>query len=445
MTDDSAEDPLIADALAKIATVSPAIAEEAKSMFDALTWGEGLESVIQYGLQEFLWYTLPTKFFTETPKEDLASALGMLFDALEMPRYALICTSDTTRAVLGAFTVSRRKGIAALRRAEEASGLKPPDLPEFTWGDIIGSEEARAQFAIATYLEMATTSGELTPGTKGWKATQAELVRAQLMTPRIELAGQSYFQAITTERLDMWVRGRGSATWRSTIGELPRRLLHPIELPEEIGDPVRPFRWVLQQIGDGAALTQTGNLNQKLVQEAAKHFGWWPDYFGPPRTEGELGALSELRVMAEDLKLLRSTTKTIALTKKGAALVDDREGLWRCVAKALLDVQAFDAMVGEVMFAMLIDTDVVKRAAVEGVVMRIAEEEGWRSERTGQGPDRRAIGASVIDMFNRLRSLELGTFGDEFASGTMALTPAGKVTALEALRARGTGPRSGLQ
>lgn len=445
MTDDTSQEHVIAEALAKIASVSPSISKDAESMFDALTWGEGLESVTQHGLQQFLWYTLPTKFFVETPKENLAIALGMLFDALEMPRYASICHSDTTKAILAAFEASSRKGYRELQKAEEASGLKPPDLPDFTWGEVMGIEEARASNAVSDYLEMAVASGDLTPGAKGWKATQIELVRAQLVTPRIELAGQSYLQAITTERLDLWVNLHGSTTWRSVIGELPRRLLHPIELPEAIGDPVRPFRWVLEQIGEGAALTQTGNLNQKLVQEASKHFGWWPEYFDPPRTEYELAALSELREMAEDLKLLRSTAKTISLTKKGKALVGDREGLWRCVAGALFDLRPFDAMVGEVLFAMMIDTDLVRSPDVERAVMRVAEEEGWHSEHTGEKPDRRAIEASVIEMFNRLRSLELGSYGGEFSDRTMGLTQAGKVTALEALRVRGTAPRSQLQ
>ena len=47
-------------ALTDLATADPACANQAEAAFGALTWGQGLQIVSLRGVQEFLWYQLPT-------------------------------------------------------------------------------------------------------------------------------------------------------------------------------------------------------------------------------------------------------------------------------------------------------------------------------------------------------------------------------------------------
>ena len=50
--------------------------------------------------------------------------------------YAAICRSGTTVEVLRAYETSLAHGKAAFRRAAAASGIMPPDLPDFEWGPV---------------------------------------------------------------------------------------------------------------------------------------------------------------------------------------------------------------------------------------------------------------------------------------------------------------------
>jgi hypothetical protein len=67
-----------------------------------------------------------------------------------------------------------------------------------------------------------------------------------------------------------------------------------------------------QQLDGGIALTQTGNLGRKFVQENADRFGW--DFSRPPRTEDELYDLYQLRHFAQDLGLARRSGRKLTLT-----------------------------------------------------------------------------------------------------------------------------------
>ena len=103
-------------------------------------------------------------------KRHLALALGRVLDLVGLPRYAAICRSPETDAVLAAYERDDREGFAAFRRAEERSGVHPPDLPELTWGPVMGLREAGAFWSTAAALELAIAGGELRPGSRGWRA-----------------------------------------------------------------------------------------------------------------------------------------------------------------------------------------------------------------------------------------------------------------------------------
>jgi len=270
------DDPLIRDALAKLKSGDRQMVADAEAALEWITGGEDLELLTQERLQHFLWYELPMKWLTDTDHHRrVVEALARLLDLLEVPRYAAICRSDTTAKVLDAYERSDAEGKQAMRAAELASGIRPPDLDTFAWGSVMGWQEARAPSSTADILEMAVAGGDLVPRGRGWQAHQRDLVRAHLNTARIELEGRTFLDAVRSERLDTWLEGRRSATRRRILERLVDVVRSPVELPAGIDDPVPPLRFLMGELIDGQPLTQTGNLSRAFVQDAAGRFGWW--------------------------------------------------------------------------------------------------------------------------------------------------------------------------
>jgi hypothetical protein len=211
-------------------------------------------------------------------------ALAQALDLLQLTRHAGICRSATTRDILGAYEADSRQGKAAFRRAAAASGITAPDLPEFEWGAAMGLQEASARSAVANFLEVAVASGDLVPGSRGWKARRQELVRTYLNMPQPELIERTCAQAILTERAETWVGIRRSETRRRIVVAIVNQLLHPARLPVATTDPLPRLRWLLGELNDGIALTQTGNLNRTFVQQNAERFGGISTARRGPRT-----------------------------------------------------------------------------------------------------------------------------------------------------------------
>src|SRR5712671_1597569 len=311
------EDPEIAPALEKLAEQDAAAADDAGGALEWIAGEQGLAFITQNRIQNFCWYELPVKWMISLDdKVRVAGALAQALDLLQLPRYAAICRSQTTREILSAYETSTAHGRAAFRRAAAVSGITPPDLPEFEWGAAMGFQEASAWSSTAEFLEVAVASGDLVPGRRGWKARQRELVRAHLNVPQAGLLGQTLAQVILTERAETWVNQRRSETRRRILAAIANRLLHPAELPAATAaDPLPRLRWLLDQLNGGIALTQTGNLSRKFVQQSADRFGW--DFSRPPRTEDDLFDLHQLRHLAQRLGLARRSGRVLALTAKG--------------------------------------------------------------------------------------------------------------------------------
>jgi len=436
------QDPVVVAALAELRANDPSTARDAEAALEWIAGENDPEAITQEVIQHFLWYSLPLKWLTELDhKLAVADALGRVLDLLGLPRYAQSCRSDTTHAILHAYEHGDAEGLKAFHRADVGSGIRPPDLPEFEWGATMGLEESRALSSTAELLELAVAGGELAPGTRGWKGRQQELTRRHLNEPRPDLAGQSFALVILTERMDAWLGTRRSETRRAILSPIVNRLPHPIELPTDVDDPLPPFRWLLEQLADGIALTQTGNLNQRFVQGAARRFGW--DFSRPPRTEDDLYDLHQVRVMAQRLGLARRSDRKLVLTAKGRAALADREARWRSVARGLLDVRPFVVFAGELFLALLVDVDAdaLPYKDLTSTIGRAVAEEGFRETRTGELPDQHDIGWAVHAILNPCRALGILLEGGTWRDLRYGLTEAGRAIALEALRARATGPR----
>jgi hypothetical protein len=436
------EHPEIAAALAELAGQDAAAADDARSALEWIAGEQGLAFLTQERIQSFCWYQLPVKWLVDLDdKLRVVVALARALDLLQLPRYAAICRSQTTREILTAYETSTAHGKAAFRRAAADSGIMPPDLPDFEWGAVMGWQEASAWSSTADFLEVAVTSGDLVPGRRGWKTRQQELVRVHLDTPQPDLLGQTLAQVILTERAETWVNVWRSQTRRRIVAAIANRLLHPAELPAATAtDPLPRLRWLLDQLHDSVALTQTGNLSRKFVQENAGRFGW--DFSRPPRTEDELYDLYQLRHFAQDLGLARRSGRKLTLTAKGRRLLADPERLWRAVAAGLLGENGFFVYAGELFLALLLDADSVLDREITATVGQSVAEEGFREGRTGEPPDEHDVSRAIHETSNLCRALGLLVSGGDWRDRSHGLTDTGKATALEALRARATGPRT---
>jgi hypothetical protein len=436
------EDLQIAAALAKLAEQDAAVAENARAALEWVAGEQGRVFITQERIQGFCWYELPVKWFVDLDEKlRVVSALAEALELLQLPRYVAVCRSVTTREILNAYEVSTAHGQAAFRRAAAASGISPPDLPEFEWGAVMGWEEASARSSTADFLEVAVASGDLVPGRPGWKIRQQELERAHLNVSQAGLLGQTLAQVILTERAETWLNARRSETRRRILAAIASRLLQPAELPAATAaDPLPLLRWLLGELDGGIALTQTGNLSRKFVQQSADRFGW--DFPGLPRTEDDLFDLHQLRRFAQDLGLARRSGRALTLTVKGRRLLADPDRLWRAVAAGLLGGDEFDVFAGELFLALLLDADSVPDLQIKATVGQAVAEEGFRDSRTGEPPDEHQIGWAVRETSNLCRILGLLAVGGDWRDRSYGFTGTGQATALHALRARATGPRT---
>ena len=266
------EDTEIEAVVAKLAGQHAAAGEDARAALEWIAGDQGLDLITQQRIQNFCWYDLPVKWLVDLEEKlRVVAAPAQALDLLRLPRYAAICRSGTTREVLGAYEAGIAHGKAAFRRAAAASGVVPPDLPDFQWGPAMGFEEASAWSSTAEFLEVAVASGDLVPGRRGWKSRQQELARAHLNVPQAGLLGQTLAQVILTERAGTWLSSRRSETRRRILAPIANRLLHPAGLPAATAaGPLPALRWLLDQLDGGIALTQTGNLNRKCAERTVQ-------------------------------------------------------------------------------------------------------------------------------------------------------------------------------
>lgn len=440
----------VAAALGRLRAEDEHVAGDAEAALGSLTWDQGLEAITQHGLQTFLWYELPRTWLTDLEgKLHIAASLGRLLELVGLPRYAAICRGPETTAVLQAYERSGREGFRVFRRAQERSRVEPPDLPGsplwFRWGPVMGEREAGAFFSVAAALELAVAGGELRPGARGWRAAQQAVARRRLAAPRPELDGQSWLEVVAAERVGEWARSRGEARRALVEPVLPRlagRPLLPVPVPPGAEGALAPLRWLLAQAseGRGIALTQVGNLNRPIVIEAVRRFGWHP-LPDPPRGEDDMFELWVLRDLVRDLGAVRRSGRWLVATRAGRALAGDPEALWHAVAHRLGSGHDFAATVTELALLVLVEVGEVAEATLMERLGAGAVGEGWHERASGRPPDPETVRGQMVEPLRLLEVLGLRRSGGDWRTRRVALTEPGRALALEALRARATGPR----
>jgi hypothetical protein len=233
-----------------------------------------------------------------------------------------------------------------------------------------------------------------------------------------------------------WVVSRRNAEGRALLARVVVQLDRPAVLPQEARqNPLPRLIWLLGELRDGVTLTQKGNLNRGFVQAAAARFDW--PFDKPPRHEDDLFLLQELRALARRMHLLRRTGRTVVLTKRGATLLSDGEGLWRAATREMLPGDHFVASVGELTLAYLLTTSRPVYDEMIDVVSAAIAGEGFVDVRTGQEPDKRDISWAIHRSLDSFRALDLFVEGDRlFSADPYRLTTVGVATALETLRMR---------
>jgi hypothetical protein len=183
-----------------------------------------------------------------------------------------------------------------------------------------------------------------------------------------------------------------------------------------------------------------GNLARPMVVEAVERFGWQP-LPNPPRGEDDVFELWVLRDLARDLDVVRRSGRRLVATRVGRSLAGDAEALWRAVAGRLGGGDDFGAIVTELVLALLLDVgEIVEAELVERVHAAVVGE-GWHDRVTGRPPNPEAMRRQLAEPLRLLGVLGLSREGGDWRARTVALTGVGRATALEALRARATGPR----
>ena len=429
-------------ALAEMEAVDPDLARTAESVVEWLTAGEGVEVIDLAGVLRFAWYELPVKW---SGPPDLSgrvlAAAAELFDRLDLTRYAAVCRSTETARIQRAYARARREGFEAFHAAYQRSGVDPPHLDDFVWGEVMGSEEVAARATTEQALEEAMTQGRLTPGASGWKSVAIRVTAGVLDSPHPTLPGQTHRTAILTERLDDWLRRaqERSPALHALRSRHVNRLLHPIPVPADVAERMKPITWFLDRVDQRAQLTQAGYLPTAMVREGWELFDWdlgWTDR--PPRSETEVGRLYELHMLLRRLGAVRRRGRDLRLSRLGGRMREDPELAWRTAAAGLSDGE-WPRAVAEVFTLLLLDGE-QRDQELEAQATAILSEAGWRTD--GEPPDTRTVGSAWWVTQRPLAALGGVERDGDWRSRITRLTGFGEASLLEQIRVEATGPRS---
>lgn len=444
----------VKEALDRLKEQDENLAAEAGHVYDSLTWGEGPDRITLAGLQEWLWYVVPTKYLTDEEgyMGRLAATAAELFDELGLHWYAEVCRSEATARVHAAFDRSDREGREAMAKAMDASGVEPPDLDDFAWGSVMGMEEATARSAVQYGLEQAIESGQLVVGGRAWRRTQRKVTAQVLDGDHPEQPGQTWRTAVTTERISQWVdgaahRSKVGARLRSTVAN---RVLNPIDPPVAVAEMVEPIRWFLDRFGDEQPLTLAGYLRPAFVRDVHAEAPWddpmpLPASAEPPRSEVDDYLIHCVRAWLQDAGALRKRGRRLMRTKRGAGMAKDPVVAWQVLVERMATSE-WQRFVMEMAAMALIESG--GELAIDELVAQVtgvAREFGWYStDREKQAVSDRETIRAFYDVLPVLRICGVLVENGTWSNRRVTLTEGGQATMLAALRVIAAGPRDRL-
>jgi hypothetical protein len=321
----------------------------------------------------------------------------------------------------------------------DLSGVVPPDLPELEWGEVMGAAEVSAYDSVATTLELALATGDLKPGSRGWRVTQVRLTRTQLTMGRHD--GPPLLERIRAERLEQWALHGGQAR-RALASALVTQVAGKPGVPSDVAERMEPMQWLLElaggRLGDpaGVPLTVTGNLARRVVQEAAERFNWWDLPERLPRSESDMWRLTVLRGVLSSAGALRRVGRKLLLGTRGRALLGDPIAQWETATNHLLAEAGFDAAAQEAALMLLLQAGgMVEMRELVTEVADVLGGSGWRDTGDGSPPDEQDVSRAVWAFVRRCELWSLVDSGRGPGWSTrLRLSPAGHLGGYAALR-----------
>ncbi|TQN32772.1 hypothetical protein FHX37_2755 [Haloactinospora alba] len=440
----------VASALAQLARLDTRAAQVAESALGSLAAGQKLEALTQQGVQEFCWYVLPVRFANHANERLFAvQSLGRLFSLLDLDRYARICSSETTREILQAYSASHDTGLAAYRKAMRASGVEPPDLPEMTWGTVLGNAEIEAYEATSASLELAIAVGDGDPQAPGWRTVQERHARSFLTQP--DARGRSRLDLVREERVHNWLSSP-SHPHRQRLRPLLGQIISGAETPHDAATALAPARRLLDYAEEGIGLTQIGYISPTVVRELCVEFDW-SSAPSPPRSETDVVQLIALHKLLRTMRAVRHSGRRMVLTRRGRQLHGDTNALWRGLAESVLDTDGFAQAATETLLGLLLmrfpkatgshardeDVNIAEEARV------VLAESGWTDDGNGSAPDTQHVRSVLITTTWLLETLGLVVGHDLLeGGGSYQLTKAGRAFALLAIHLSATAPAAAI-
>lgn len=441
------------DALAVVGEHDLDAAHAAEAALEWMGWERhGPLLLRRYDVQLLVWYALPRKVvpsleFTRAAAAALARTLEYVGG--RAATYAEVCRSPETDELLCAWEYEDPDAWRRLRELLEGSGIEPPDTDLLAWSQMMGPAEARVREEVATALEVAIEDGRLTPGATGFRHQQAQVAKAALREPWAEDDALTRLQLVQAERLERWMthgRWGGGPERRAILEPVVAALLvdtPPIE-PVIASKGLAPALWLLERGQDGIALTKTGALNRALVREVVKRWpGWWyGEPSGPPYREHDVALLRELHALLLRLRLVRRAGRRIITTRRGRKLRDDPAALLAALTGELLGGEGFAASCAELASALILSGTIVDYSgAIAAQIHPAILAEGWRYE--SYRPTELDVRWALLDFLRRAEAIglvELVPGTTRLSNGHLALTGAGLMGLVTALRARALAP-----
>lgn len=255
-------------------------------------------------------------------------------------------------------------------------------------------------------LVLAVMAGKVVPGGRGWKARRDALVREFLRAaPDDAPNGMSRLAAIELERQARWAAQASPTLRRLYTAALPH-LAVPFTPPDEAAELMEPLIWLTNQIGEGTKVSTAGTLNRPLVQAVDRRCEFNPTG-RPPQSEAHVFQVTELRLLAQRMGLIRRTSTTLRATTLGRRLADDPAPLWQRFVSHALVLPSFDRFVAEVWLAAQVVDGPLRYPNDSAIAARAANESGWRRSRSGTPIDEDDVNDAINTIAWSFRLLRL--------------------------------------
>ena len=374
--------------------------------------------------QQFAWHTVPYK--GDGPSAEVAEACAQLLEQSGRPRAAAAMRRHNPE-VLAAWERSDSAGFRAFVKANDATGITPPDTPTLAWAPVFGAIEAEVLDSAERLLEEAVEDGRLVPGGRRWRHVQRELLERWLTAPVSAHGGAVPVDAVRAERRDRWLEA-GTAF----RGELLRRALGVIEPPPERPEPLQTL---LDVAGRTIQLTEALRVPPAIIREIAARLDWTTPGI-TVRSERHVPAFVTLRRIATDAGLLTRRARTLRLSPAGRAAQANPEVLADAAARAWFGTDEFETDVAEIAAAVLLEDEAPVDRIVKVATTAIAP--SWRRP-DGSPPAPEETRDAAHEWIHRGLVLGWLTHADDLA---YQLTDTGRRAAVAGLLACARAPRT---